>query len=76
LHRHLHDEGADGQHEGRRRIGPERDRRQRDQAGIAEAPGGSYGYALALFAGVVAVCIIVVIRFSPERRGQVMTVLG
>ncbi|WP_214472028.1 MFS transporter [Mesorhizobium sp. dw_380] len=46
------------------------------QAGIAEAPGSSYGYALALFAGVVAVCIIVVIRFSPERRGQVMTVLG
>lgn len=46
------------------------------QAGIAEAPGASYGYALALFAGVVAVCIIVVIRFSPERRGQVMTVLG
>jgi SHS family lactate transporter-like MFS transporter len=46
------------------------------QAGVAEAPGGSYGYALALFAGVVAVCIIVVIRFSPERRGQVMTVLG
>ncbi|ESY31604.1 hypothetical protein [Mesorhizobium sp. LNJC391B00] len=36
----------------------------------------SRGYALALFAGVVAVCIIVVIRFSPERRGQVMTVLG
>ncbi|MHB9381653.1 MFS transporter [Mesorhizobium sp. LNJC398B00] len=46
------------------------------QAGIAEASGGSYGYALALFAGVVAVCIILVIRFSPERRGQVMTVLG
>lgn len=45
------------------------------QAKIAEAPGNSYGYALALFAGVVAVCIIVVIRFSPERRGQVMTVL-
>ncbi|PRH86077.1 MFS transporter [Labrys okinawensis] len=45
------------------------------QAGIAEAPGSSYGYALALFAGVVAICIIVVIRFSPERRGQVMTVL-
>lgn len=44
------------------------------QAGIAEAPGSSYGYALALFAGIVAVCIIVVIRFSPERRGQVMTV--
>jgi SHS family lactate transporter-like MFS transporter len=46
------------------------------QAGIAESAGGSYGYALALFAGVVAVCIIVVIRFSPERRGQVMTVLN
>jgi SHS family lactate transporter-like MFS transporter len=46
------------------------------QAGIAEAPGGSYGYALALFAGVVAVCIIVVIRFSPEKRGKVMTVLS
>ncbi|TIM23721.1 MAG: MFS transporter [Mesorhizobium sp.] len=45
------------------------------QAGIAESAGGSYGYALALFAGVAAVCIIVVIRFSPERRGQVMTVL-
>ncbi|MDT3379247.1 MFS transporter [Labrys neptuniae] len=45
------------------------------QAYIAEAPGSSYGYALALFAGVVAICIIVVIRFSPERRGQVMTVL-
>ncbi|MBP0581639.1 MFS transporter [Labrys sp. LIt4] len=45
------------------------------QAGIAEVPGSSYGYALALFAGVVAICIIVVIRFSPERRGQVMTVL-
>ncbi|MBV8605116.1 MAG: MFS transporter [Pelomonas sp.] len=44
------------------------------QAGIAEQPGHSYGYALALFAGVVAVCIIVVIRFSPEKRGQVMTV--
>jgi SHS family lactate transporter-like MFS transporter len=46
------------------------------QAGIAESAGRSYGYALALFAGVVAVCIIVVIRFSPERRGQVMTVLN
>lgn len=46
------------------------------QANIAEAPGGSYAYALALFAGVVAVCIIVVIRFSPEKRGQVMTVLS
>jgi SHS family lactate transporter-like MFS transporter len=41
----------------------------------SEGAGGSYGYALALFAGIVAVCIIVVIRFSPERRGQLITVL-
>src|SRR5579863_2028009 len=33
LHRNLHDKGADGEHEGRRRIGPERNRRQRDEAG-------------------------------------------
>ncbi len=45
------------------------------QAYVATSPGGSYGYALALFAGIVAIGIIVVIRFSPERRGQVMTVL-
>ena len=36
--------------------------------------GGDYGYALALVAGVVAVAIVVVIRFSPERRGEVMSV--
>ncbi|GLS29657.1 MFS transporter, SHS family, lactate transporter [Mesorhizobium albiziae] len=45
------------------------------QASLAEASGSSYGYALALFAGVVAICIIVFIYFSPERRGQVMTVI-
>jgi SHS family lactate transporter-like MFS transporter len=44
------------------------------QAGIAEK--SSYGHALALVGGVVAVAIIVVIRFSPERRGEVMTVTG
>ena len=44
------------------------------QARIAEANGGDYSYALALVAGVVAVAIIVVIRFSPEKRGGVMTV--
>jgi MFS transporter, SHS family, lactate transporter len=42
------------------------------QARIAEANGGDYGYALALVAAVVAVAIVVVIRFSPERRGQLL----
>ena len=42
------------------------------QAQIAQANGGNYGFALALVAGVVAVAIIVVIRFSPERRGEVL----
>jgi MFS transporter, SHS family, lactate transporter len=44
------------------------------QAKLAESPGASYGYALALVAGIVAVAIVVVIRFSPERRGQVLSV--
>ena len=44
------------------------------QAKIAEASGGDYSFALALVAGVVAVAIVVVIRFSPERRGEVMSV--
>ena len=43
------------------------------QARIAEANGGNYAYALALVAGVVAVAMIVVIRFSPERRGERLT---
>ena len=43
------------------------------QAKIAEANGGDYGYAMALVGGCVAVAIIVVIRFSPERRGQTLT---
>jgi MFS transporter, SHS family, lactate transporter len=30
---------------------------------------------LALVAGVVAICVVVTIRFSPERRGGVMTVV-
>jgi SHS family lactate transporter-like MFS transporter len=42
------------------------------QAQIAQANGGNYGLALALVAGVVAVAIVVVIRFSPERRGEVL----
>lgn len=43
------------------------------QARIAEANDGNYAYALALVAGVVAVTIVVVIRFSPERRGEPLT---
>jgi MFS transporter, SHS family, lactate transporter len=43
------------------------------QAQIAQANGGDYGLALALVAGVIAVAIVVVIRFSPERRGELLT---
>jgi SHS family lactate transporter-like MFS transporter len=43
------------------------------QAKIAEANDGNYAYALALVAGIVAVVIAVVIRFSPERRGEHLT---
>ncbi len=43
------------------------------QAQIAEAHGGNYAYALALVAGVVAIAMVVVIRFSPERRGELLT---
>jgi MFS transporter, SHS family, lactate transporter len=42
------------------------------QAKLAEAHGGDYSYAMALVAGVVAVALIVVIRFSPEKRGEVL----
>jgi SHS family lactate transporter-like MFS transporter len=42
------------------------------QAQIAVSNGGDYGLALALVAGVVAIAIIVVIRFSPERRGELL----
>jgi SHS family lactate transporter-like MFS transporter len=43
------------------------------QARIAEANDGDYAFALALVAAVVAVAIAVVIRFSPERRGEHLT---
>jgi MFS transporter, SHS family, lactate transporter len=43
------------------------------QAKIAEANGGNYGFALALVGGCVAVALIIIIRFSPEKRGQVLT---
>jgi SHS family lactate transporter-like MFS transporter len=42
------------------------------QAQIAQANGGNYAYALALVGGVVAVAVIVVTRFSPEKRGHVL----
>ena len=42
------------------------------QAQIAEANGGNYAFALALVAGAVAIVIAVIIRFSPERRGELL----
>jgi MFS transporter, SHS family, lactate transporter len=43
------------------------------QAKIAEANGGDYSFALAAVAATVAIVIVVVIRFSPEKRGHVLT---
>ena len=43
------------------------------QAKIAEANDGNYAFALALMAGIIAIAIVIVIRFSPERRGQLLT---
>ena len=43
------------------------------QAQIAQANGGNYAFALTVVAAVVAIAIVVVIRFSPERRGHVLT---
>ncbi len=45
------------------------------QAKLAEQSGNTYGFALALVAGIVAVAIVIVIRFSPERRGEVLSVI-
>ena len=42
------------------------------QAKLAEANGGDYAYALALVAGCVAVALVIVIRFSPEKRGETL----
>jgi SHS family lactate transporter-like MFS transporter len=44
------------------------------QAKLADSSGGNYSYALALVAGIVAIAIAIIIRFSPERRGEIMTV--
>ena len=43
------------------------------QAKIAEANGGDYAFALALLAGTVAIAMAIIIRFSPERRGELLT---
>jgi SHS family lactate transporter-like MFS transporter len=42
------------------------------QSGFAKAHGDNYGLALGLTAGIVALVIAVFIRFSQERRGEVM----
>jgi SHS family lactate transporter-like MFS transporter len=42
------------------------------QAKLAEANGGDYAYALALVAGVVAIALVAIIRFSPEKRGETL----
>jgi SHS family lactate transporter-like MFS transporter len=44
------------------------------QAKLAEEPGHTYSYALALVAGVVAVALAILIRFSPEKRGAAISV--
>ena len=44
------------------------------QARIAEAHGGDYSAVLATVTAVVAVAIMIVIRFSPERRGEIIKV--
>jgi MFS transporter, SHS family, lactate transporter len=44
------------------------------QAKLAESHGNDYSYALSVVVAVVAICVAIVIRFSPENRGGVMTV--
>ncbi|WP_047249435.1 MFS transporter [Chromobacterium subtsugae] len=46
------------------------------QAHMAKMNGGDYGLAMATVAGIVAVAIAVLIRFSRERRGEDMRVSG
>jgi len=45
------------------------------QAKLAESHGNDYSYALALVAGIVAVGVAIIIRFSPENRGATMSVV-
>jgi SHS family lactate transporter-like MFS transporter len=42
------------------------------QVAIAEAHGGSYGLAMAIVVGTVAVAIILLVALGPERRGVPM----
>ena len=42
------------------------------QAKLAESHHGDYSFALAVVAGVVAVALVIVIRFSPEKRGELL----
>jgi SHS family lactate transporter-like MFS transporter len=44
------------------------------QTAIAQSNGDNYSFALSLVVGIVAVAIVIVIRFSPERRGEVLSV--
>lgn len=44
------------------------------QAKLAEAHGNDYSYALAWVAGVAAIAVAIVARFSPERTGCAMSV--
>jgi MFS transporter, SHS family, lactate transporter len=44
------------------------------QTSIAQSNGNNYAFAMSLVVGIVAVAIIIVIRFSPERRGEVLSV--
>jgi SHS family lactate transporter-like MFS transporter len=45
-----------------------------EQAILAKSHGGDYGFALAITAAIVAVAIILVVWFGPERRGAVLAV--
>jgi SHS family lactate transporter-like MFS transporter len=44
------------------------------QVAIAEAHGNDYGLAMAIVVGTVAVVIILMVAFGPERRGIPMNV--
>jgi MFS transporter, SHS family, lactate transporter len=44
------------------------------QTKIAELYDHNYSFSLSLVVGIVAIAIVVVIRFSPERRGEVLSV--
>ncbi|MEJ8673777.1 hypothetical protein [Chromobacterium amazonense] len=45
------------------------------RARMAKTHGGDYGLAMAIVAGLVALAIAILIRFSRERRGEPMSAL-